>query len=260
MASDRSDPGTRFRLGKKTPVFDSRTLRFGKYVQENLAAPPENIDWGKNVQNWPLYSNDKYADCTCAAAAHLIENWTAACGDQKTLTKAEVLDFYRHFTQPGPENDCNALTVLKFWRSNGLASHKIIAFAALERRNVQEIKKAVALFGGCYVGIALPKFAAEAHDPPAVPWVVPPQGPVKDAAPDPEFGHCVAAVGYDKQDLYAISWARVKKMSWDFYMDYVDESYAILSDDFISRKNTPSGFDLEQLKLDLKTVQATPPK
>jgi hypothetical protein len=101
----------------------------------------------------------------------------------------------------------------------------------------------------------LPKFAAEARDPPSVPWVVPSQGPVNDAAPDPKFGHCVAAVGYDKQDLHVISWATVKKMSWQFYMDYADESYAVLSGDFISSKEAPSGFDLNQLQLDLKKVQ-----
>jgi hypothetical protein len=247
-------------LGKKPAVFDSRALLFGKYVGAKLFSPPQAVDWGKNITDWPMYSNDKYADCTCAAAAHMIENWTAACEARKTLTNSQVLKFYKHFTAPGPDSNCDVLGVLKYWRSNGLAGDKIMAFAQLEKRNVREAKQAIAIFGGCYVGIELPKFAATAQNPPTVPWVVPPRGPLGDAAPDPKFGHCVAAVGYDSENLYVVSWGAIKSMSWQFYMDYADESYAVLSKDFLSKNKTPSGFDLTQLKLDLLKVEKIPSK
>jgi hypothetical protein len=92
-------------------------LRFGKYLGAELPLPPAKIDWGKNVSFWPMYLNDRYADCTCAAAGHLIQTWTAAVGKEKSPTDAQVLKFYEHFTTPGPFNNCDMLSVLKFWRT-----------------------------------------------------------------------------------------------------------------------------------------------
>jgi hypothetical protein len=44
-------------------------------------------------------------------------------------------------------------------------------------------------------------------------------------------------------------------MTWQFYLAYVDEAFAIISDDFLSKKNkTPAGFDMAQLTKDLAKV------
>jgi hypothetical protein len=251
-------PYKQFRLGKKPAVFDSRTLRFGAYLKPGLAAAPAAINWGSKVKNWPMYANDKYADCTCAAAGHMIEVWTAASGKQKTPAEAQILKFYEHFTTPGPENGCTVIEVLKYWRSTGLGGDKIMAFAQLEPRNVNEVKDAVAIFGTCYIGVFLPKFALNVPDARTVPWVVPAQGPVGDAAPDPQGGHCIPAVGYDSRNLYVVSWGMVKAMSWQFYVDYVDESYAVLSSDFLAKNKAPNGFDMAQLKQDLDEISRVP--
>ncbi len=247
-----------YRLGKKPAIFDSRTLRFGAYLGAKLPTPPETVDWGKNVPSWPMYLNDKYGDCTCAAAGHMIQNWTAAVGREKSPTDAQILKFYTHFTMPGPENGCDMLSVLKYWRSTGLGTDKITAFTQLEPRNVNEVKDAVAMFGGCYIGVELPKFALSVSDLSAVPWVVPPQGPIGDAAPDPAGGHCILAAAYDSRNLYVVTWGAIKSMSWQFYIDYADEAYAVLSADFLSKKKAPSGFDLAQLKQDLAEIGKVP--
>ncbi len=249
---------TQYRLGKKPAVFDSRTLRFGAYLSAKLPAPPAAVDWGKNVSSWPMYLNDKYGDCTCAAAGHMIENWSAAAAKEKSPTNAQILRFYEHFTTPGPDNGCDMLSVLKYWRSSGLGGDKISAFAQLEPRNVNEVKDAVAIFGGCYIGVELPKFAVSSPDIATVPWVVPPQGPVGDAAPDPQAGHCINAVAYDSRNLYVVTWGMIKSMSWQFYVDYADEAFAVLSDDFLAKNKTPAGFGLAQLKQDLTEIGKVP--
>jgi hypothetical protein len=247
-----------FRLGKKPAVYDSRTLSFGAYLTPQLPGPPQVVDWGKNVSTWPMYLNDKYGDCTCAAVGHMIENWTAAAGKQTTPNDQQILKFYEHFTTPGPENGCDMLSVLKYWRSTGLAGDKIMAFAQLEPHNVNQVKDGVSIFGGCYIGVELPKFAISSSDLSTVPWVVPPQGPVGDAAPDPQAGHCIPAVAYDSRNLYVVTWGIVKSMSWQFYTDYADESYAVLSNDFLAKNKTPAGFDLAQLKADLAEIGHVP--
>jgi hypothetical protein len=94
---------TRYCFGKKAAIFDSRTLRFGAYLTGALPPPRAAVNWGKNVKSWPMYLNDKYADCTCAAAGHLIQNWSAAVGKQERLTNKQILKFYEHFTHRGQQ-------------------------------------------------------------------------------------------------------------------------------------------------------------
>jgi len=249
----------RYCFGKKAAIFDSRTLRFGAYLTAALRAPPDAINWGKNVKSWTMYLNDKYADCTCAAAGHMIKNWSAAAGKEKRPTDKQILKFYEHFTTPGPENIAQVLDVLKYWRSAGLAGHKIKAFAQLELRNVAEAKDAVSILGGCYIGVVLPKFVTAAlRRGKHAPWVVPPRGPVGEGKPDPKGRHVIPAVAYDSRNLYVVTWGKVKSMSWQFYTTYADEAYAILSEDFLSKNKTPAGFDMAQLTHDLAAIAKIP--
>jgi len=253
------EPGNgKLRLGKNPAVFDSRTLRFGAYLGAKLPPPPPQVDNGHAVTRWPMYLNDRYGDCTCAAAGHMIQAWTANSGKERSPSDSDILKFYEHFTTPGPENGCDMLAVLKYWRSQGLARDKIAAFVQLEPHNATEVMDAVSIFGSCYIGIELPRFALAASDLSTVPWVVPPQGPVGDGAPDPEGGHCIPAVAYDARNLYVVTWGAIKSMSWQFYVDYADEAYAVLSQDFFSKGKTPRGFDLAQLQEDLTQIEHVP--
>jgi hypothetical protein len=82
--------------------------------------------------------------------------------------------------------------------------------------------------------------------------VVPPGGPVGNAAPNPNNGHCIPAVGYDADQLWIVTWGELKSMGWDFYNAYADEAYAVLSQDFIDNSGVaPAGLDLQTLKADL---------
>jgi hypothetical protein len=80
-----------YRLGKNLPVVDARTLRFSRYLTPALPPAPPSVDYGAKVSTWPMYYNDQYGDCTCAAAAHLIQNWTASAGNEVTPPDTTVL-------------------------------------------------------------------------------------------------------------------------------------------------------------------------
>jgi len=133
------------------------------------------------------------------------------------------------------------------------------AFAALELKNDVQVKDAVNLFGACYIGVALPDFAvAEGKNLLQIPWLVPPKGPVGDAAPNPKNGHCIAAVAYDERNVYVVTWGQFKAMSWQFYNAYAEEAYALIGKDWLAKKlggKTPNGFDLATLKQDLAALQ-----
>ena len=66
------------KLGKIAPRVDVRTLTLSRYVDRaQLPDPPATIDLADHVAEWPMYANDRLGDCTTAAAAHMIEAWTA---------------------------------------------------------------------------------------------------------------------------------------------------------------------------------------
>ena len=245
------------KLGKHAPKFDPRTLRFGTYVTRALAPPPPSVDYSGAVTNWGMMGNDAYGDCTCAAAGHMIEEWTANNGQEVVVPDPQIIKFYNHFAHGNADAGANMLSVLKYWRKAPLGGHKITAFTQLEPKNDTEAMDAINLFGNCYIGVALPDFAVQPganwND---IPWVVPPGGPVGNAAPNPQNGHCIPAVGYDQRNLYIVTWGVLKSMSWPFYDAYADESYAVLSTDWINSKvgRAPSGFDLATLEQDLAAI------
>lgn len=241
-----------FKLGKRRPVVDKRTLRFGKYLT-TPSTPPKSIAYYDKVAAWPMYYNDQYGDCTCAAAAHMIQNWTANAGTEFSPPDPTVLSFYEHFVSspPPPDAGCDMLTVLKYWRKSGLDKHQVTAFASLDLKNQSQAETAISLLGSIYIGVALPDFAVQ-RNMLRVPWVVPPGGPVGDAAPNPDNGHCIPAVGYDANQLWIVTWGELKSMSWGFYNAYADESFAVLSKDFIDKSGvSPEGLDLRALQADL---------
>ncbi len=246
-----------FKLGKHQPTFDTRTLLFGKYLTSELPPPPASKDYSRAVTTWPMMGNDTYGDCTCAAAGHMIEEWTANNGTQKVLPDAQILAAYKHFAGNNPDAGANMLDVLKYWRKHGIGGDKITAFVQLEPKNDIQARDAINLFGNCYIGVALPDFAvAPGTDFLKTPWVVPPKGPVGDAAPNPNNGHCIPAVGYDERNLYVVTWGALKSMSWQFYDAYADEVFAVLSNDWINAKLgvAPSGFNLAALNQDLAAI------
>jgi hypothetical protein len=246
-----------YKLGKRPPVIDSRTLRFGNYLTAALPAPPASVNYGAKVPAWPMYYNDQYGDCTCAAAGHMIQNWTANAGTEVSPPKASVLTFYEHFvgTPPPADEGCDMLSVLKYWRSTGLDAHKVTAFAALDLKNTTQTQSAVSITGGIYIGVALPNFATTG-DMLSTPWVVPAGGPVGDAAPNSANGHCIPAVAYDAAGLTVVTWGESKSMSWEFYDAYADEAFAVVSQDFIDSRtgHAPSGFDLAAMLKDLQQL------
>lgn len=246
-----------YKLGKLPAKFDKRTLRFGAYIEKGLAPPPPAKDYSTAVSSWPMMGNDQTGDCTCAAAGHMIQEWTANNGAQRIIPDADVLTFYNHFAKGNPDAGANMLDVLKYWRKGGLDGDKIAAFTQLELKSDVEVMDAINIFGNCYIGVCLPDFAvAPGTDFLATPWVVPPQGPVGDAAPNPSNGHCIPAVGYDQHNLYVVTWGSLKSMSWQFYEAYAEEAYAVLSQDWIDKKlgRAPSGYNLAQLTSDLAAV------
>lgn len=234
------------KTGKLPPKLDERTLLLETYAAK-LPPPPLACDRYSRVERWPMYANDRLSDCTCAAAAHMMQSWTAYARRERTPPWRAVVASYYEITG-GKDGGAYCLDVLKRWRSQRIAGDRIAAFAKLRDHDVLQTKQCIDLFGSCYLGLALPNFALETRRR----WDVQPSQAHGDAKPNESNGHCVPAVGYDDERLYVVTWGRLRAMTWRFYQTYMDEAYAVLDRDWIEKnRRAPSGFRLSALERDL---------
>ena len=246
---------TQVRLGKLPVRVDVRTLSLARYVDTAvLPRPPAAIDLAGPVPDWPMYANDRIGDCTCAAAAHMIEAWTAAAHRRAVeVSERSVLrafDAVKLIDPATGEAGAVELDVLKYWRRTGIARHRIGAFARVRLHDHALVRAAAWLFGGLYIGVQLP-LTAQRQD--VWDWTHRLDGP---ARPGSWGGHAVDVVGYDASGLTVVTWGSLKRMTWAFWERYVDEAYCLLSPDFLERGEAPNGFDLAALERDLALITA----
>ena len=243
------------KLGKLAPRVDVRTLRLARYVDRTkLPEPPDTLDVTSHVREWPMYANDRIGDCTTAAAAHMIEAWTAeARGDAVEVTESAVLRAFDRVKLVDPqtgEEGAIELDVLRDWRTHGLGRHRIGAFAGVSIHDHELVRTAAWLFGGLYIGLALPESAQwqATWD-----WNGSLAGPDR---PGSWGGHAVDVVRYGAAGLTVVTWGRLQELTWSFWDRYVDEAYCILSHDFLVGDRAPNGLDLDALNADLALVTA----
>jgi len=262
----RSDPTRvdplKLKLGKQTARHDPRALLLASYVTAGLPTPPASFDLTTKVgQSWGMMDNDQIGDCTCAAAGHLIMEWTANAGKKMvTPTDKQIVAAYSAITGYNPvtganDNGANEVDVLNYWRQTGIGGHKIGAYMSLEPSNHTHIMDSVYIFGGCYIGVQLP-ISAQAQTQNHQPWSVPPGGATGDGKPGSWGGHAIPVMAYDSRGVTVVTWGALQVMTWSFWEAYCDESYAILSNDYlVGKKTTPQGFNLQQLQEDLSDLK-----
>jgi hypothetical protein len=199
--------------------------------------------------------NDQLGDCTIAGAGHAIQVWTANAGSETTVADSDILTAYEQWdgydpSDPNTDQGGVELDVLNDWRQGGLSGHKLLAYAAASVSNLQEIRQAIALFGGVYIGVSLPLTAQGQEE-----WTVVPDEGGGSSQAGSWGGHCVFVVGYDATTFTCISWGQLIKITVPFWLKYCDESYALFGQDWInSGGQAPSGFDADQLMSDLAVV------
>jgi hypothetical protein len=244
-----------FKPGKLPKRYDSRNLRLSKYLKAGLPAPPRAADWATKVPTWPMYLNDQLGDCVLASAGHMIEQWTFYAGksllpsDQQILTAYEAVGGYVP-GDPTTDKGTVMLDALNYWRGTGVAGRNIHAYVEVNTKSLTEVKQAIQLFGNCYVGLQLP-VSAQGQDF----WSVPSGGLVGSGAPGSWGGHCVPLVAFGPSTLCCVTWGKLLRMSHSFFLDYCDEAYAVISNDWIEANGaSPGGIHLAALEADLQAL------
>ena len=242
------------KLGRKAIKTDSRTLQLANYLTNKLPAPPAAADWTDGVTNWGMMMNDTLGDCTIAGIGHAIQVWSANTGGMTTVPDSTVESYYEKWDGyvPGDSSTDHGgveLDVLNNWRQQGFAEHSLIAFADPKVSNLDEIRQSIALFGGVYIGLALP-ITAQNQDV----WDVVKNGG-GDAKKGSWGGHCVYVPKYDGKSFTCVTWGQPKTMTLAFWRKYCDEAHTLLGKDWFGAKGCPSGFDQAQLQSDLGAIR-----
>jgi hypothetical protein len=244
------------RLGKQARRIDPRTFKLEKYLPSGLPQPPAEVSWVTKVAVWPMYLNDQLGDCVIAAEAHMVNQWSRYAGGREVLVSdQDVLQAYERVGgyvpgDPSTDNGCVMLDALNDWRKNGVGGHKIVGYVQVDPANITQVFQAIQIFGNLFTGVQLP-LSAQGESA----WTVIDGGPVNDGSPGSWGGHCIPIDAASPFSRTCITWGDRLKMSPNFFFDYVDECYAVLSQEWISAGGfSPSHFDLAQLQADLAAL------
>lgn len=247
------------KLGKKLGVVhDPRTIKLKPLIAETVKAPV-TFHIGHALTKFPMFGNDDYGDCTCAAHANriVVQEYNTRQKEVKPTTE-QVLAVYSAVTgfdknEPATDNGAYMLDVLNYMRKYGLglekdkSPHMIYAFAQVDHASKEQVKVASYLFGGVYVGAGLPLSAADQINQ-AQRWDV-------VSSNRSEFGswggHAMHTVGYDDLGPIFITWGQLQRATWKWWAKYVDECYAVISEDWIKTTGTTTN-----AKLNLSQLQA----
>lgn len=260
-----------YKLGKAPAKHDPRTLRLSSYTTPQLPPPPVEQRWSPAVAAaaggegaWPMYRNDQIGNCAIVTTAHATKCWTAnADGPQRAVepTLEEVVAEYSAVSGFDPRtgaNDtgCVVLDVLKRWRNTGLFGRKIAGYIAVDFHDHTTIKQAMAMFGGLYAGVQLPLAAQDMED-----WLAPTPGSrlgIRQRrlwAKGSWGGHAIYLADYGQSFVMAPTWGAPKRISWNFIRQFLDELWAVVSEDWTNDAGrAPNGFDLPKLLADLQKV------
>lgn len=238
------------KLGKHPARNDPRTLKLAQFFSDTAPIAPDAMDWFSGITAWGMMANDNLGDCTCAALGHALQAWSAATGSEYTVHDQVIVDAYSKWCGyvPGDESTDqggNEIDVLNSFRRDGLGGKTLLAYADPSVKNPEHIKQAVYLFGGLYIGLALPITAQDQKT-----WDVVVNS--NDNQPGSWGGHAVQVLGYDAKTLTCVTWGELKQMTWDFFGVYCDEAHALLMGDWATFAG--KDFKLGELQRELAAV------
>ena len=217
-----------FKLGKKPAKEDQRNLKFATVL---MAVPPLPPAYDFDLQHTgiptPMFANDTYGNCVIAGRAHQTLRFEKIeQGSILMISDKDVIKEYLKETG-GVDSGLIVLDSLKLWRKQGWKVGKhtyfIQAFAQIDAKNRDEVRKAIFANVGIGLGLQLPK-AAQAQMQAGRIWDVT-TGP--GSKPNSWGGHYVYAAGYTEDGPVCITWGKKQPMTWAWLTKYCDEAYAI---------------------------------
>lgn len=235
-----------YRLGR-LPVKPVAVGDLAHYLTQPLPEPPAAVDAPELA--YPMACNDQAGDCTIAGVVHTDQALAALTNEPWTYPGDEtVLSEYFSLTG-GQDTGLNETDVLRVWQQNGLFGRQLAAFAPLAIRHTVTIRQAIALCGAVYTGVLVPA-PAQQQFANGEPWDL--TGTPADS--QIEGGHCVPAVGYGPDGLVVVTWGRLQRVTWRWWLAYSEEAYAVITAE-LKERGSLRGVDFQALESDLGRLE-----
>lgn len=232
-----------------------------------VALPPvpltQDVDRASNVTSWPMYLNDTLGDCTIAGAGHMFGALSVYGGRAEPLFSDQVITTTYSAVSgyvpgdPSTDNGAAMPDVLDYLRQTGMTDtdghvHKVAGYAAFGNpSNELLLGQVLDIFGTVYCGIDCPESAEQEFDAGEA-WTYVPGSPI-------EGGHCIVLQRrYPSSDVNVdefVTWGALQRADFGFVAHYLEEAYAVVSEDWIAVNGTSAtGLDLAQLLADMNAV------
>lgn len=244
------------KLGKLPPKHDPRTYKLTAPIKQAQITPPAEWDWSKGI-HYDMSGNAVYGDCAFASRTAILLTWTSLAQAPIRLSTDETLQDYAQCTGFNPQTGANdngtiLLDALNMWQREGFNRHGqtrdyLTAYAALDHKDHDAIRRSIYALGGVYLGIQVPQYLMTTDGD----WAYEPDADWTIAG-----GHCIAALGYDQFGPRIFSWGGTRRMSWELWDVIVDEAYGLLSrENWLNRQAlNPIGLDIDALECEIKNV------
>jgi hypothetical protein len=250
-----------YKYGRRPPK-NAPALRLGSFLRSAAPAYPASEDYLAKLSGWQLLGNDVAGDCNAVTWANLRRLVTATLSTEYYPTQAQVWQFYqtqnpgfdpdgtKETNGPGSQDDqgMDIQTGLEYLHtSGGPDGVKAVAFAKVDHTKMAEVKAALAIFGGLWLGIQVldanqQQFAAGQA------WTDVPGSPI-------DGGHAILGGGY-KTDVRFITWAQETRFATSFWdgvvqgTPLVEEAWIVIWPELLGTAGFEQGVDQAQLAAD----------
>jgi hypothetical protein len=239
------------KFGRRSP---SRTpsIKF-KSILKAMPDHPVSEDYLSQLSNWQMLGNDQYGDCVAVTWSNMRRFYSALLGENENYPNMdEVISIYK--TQnpnfPTDDNGMDIQTLLGYLIKNGGPDGvKPIAFASVDYTNLEEVKAALAIFGGIWLGVNVQNSNMDDFNN-GKPWDYHDGDSI-------EGGHSILAGGYlgkSSDDVRFITWAEETGFTDNFWKHLAEECWAVIWPESLGTKQFIQGIDLNQLALDYKSL------
>lgn len=254
-----------YKYGRRPPK-NAPALHFSSFLAAAAPPHPAEEDYLARLPGWQMLGNDKVGDCNAVTWANMRRLITATLATEYYPTQAQVWQFYQtqnpgfdpngtsQTNGPGSEHDqgMDIQTGLEYLHgSGGPDGVKVVAFAKVDHTKLAEVKAALAIFGGLWLGIQVLD-ANQQEFAEGKPWT--------DVAKSKiDGGHAILGGGY-RTDISFITWAKETKFAPSFWngvvqgSPLVEEAWAVIWPEHLGTKSFEQGVNLSQLEADYRAV------
>lgn len=208
--------------------------------------PPANADGTA----WGMDGNDTYGDCGVAGLDHGsitvdVDTATSLLG----LTSDQIVQYYLTYTG-GQDEGVVLADFLKYVNQTGWFGRTLAGYAPVSVSDMKTLQFAINAYGYAYTGIEVTDLMMTAFQN-GQPWT---SADVQNG--NVEGGHCIPLVGYDSQNLYAVTWGGVQAIQYSAWHLMASEAWACIWGEVPAGGLDGHGVNLASLQGDLSNLKS----